>query len=90
MAEAYFWTLGDFYEPQFSLARKIFCKVFLVTSIVDDIYDAYGLFEELELLTQAVRRLVNIMLHKFLLGPYTFSLFIVSTTSIFMSYILLA
>lgn len=56
LAEAYFWTLADVYEPQYSLARKIFSKIFLVTSIIDDIYDAYGMFDELELFTELIHR----------------------------------
>ncbi|GAB2293691.1 hypothetical protein Dimus_027904 [Dionaea muscipula] len=54
--EAYFWSFGPYYEPEYSLARMIFCKVFKVTSIIDDIYDAYGTIDELELFTAAVER----------------------------------
>ena len=28
-------------------------------TVADDIYDAYGTFEELELLTEAIERLIN-------------------------------
>lgn len=54
-AEAYFWILGTYYEPQYSFARKIFNKLFKIVSLVDDTYDAYGTIDELELLTQAVQ-----------------------------------
>nr|ALO69830.1 putative sesquiterpene synthase [Persicaria minor] len=54
--EGYFWTLGPFYEPQFALSRKFFLQVFKVTSIVDDIYDAYGTIDELTAFTKAAER----------------------------------
>ncbi|KAL9271746.1 (-)-drimenol synthase-like protein [Drosera capensis] len=54
--EAYFWSFGPYYEPEYSLARIIFCKIFKMASIVDDTYDAYGTIEELELLTTAIER----------------------------------
>ncbi|GAB4846239.1 hypothetical protein Ancab_025238 [Ancistrocladus abbreviatus] len=56
VAEAYFWSFGPYYEPEYRLARIIFCKVFKMASIIDDIYDAYGTIEELELLTGAIDR----------------------------------
>ncbi|XP_034679562.1 (-)-germacrene D synthase-like [Vitis riparia] len=56
IVEGYFWILGVYFEPQYYLARRILMKVFGVLSIVDDIYDAYGTFEELELFTEAIER----------------------------------
>lgn len=56
VTEGYFWTLGLFYEPQYSLGRFIFLKVLQVLSIVDDLYDAYGTIDELKLLTEAIER----------------------------------
>lgn len=56
LVESYFWILGVYFEPQYSLARDIFAKVFLFTSVMDDIYDSYGTFEELQLLTDAIER----------------------------------
>lgn len=56
IAEVYFWMLGTFYEPQYALGREIFTKLYKMTSVMDDTYDAYGLFEELELYTEAVQR----------------------------------
>ncbi|WRX28347.1 Terpene synthase [Theobroma cacao] len=49
VVEDYFWVLGVYFEPQYSLARRMMAKVIAMTSIIDDIYDAYGTFEELEL-----------------------------------------
>ncbi|KAE8674442.1 (+)-delta-cadinene synthase isozyme XC14 [Hibiscus syriacus] len=54
--EGYFWILGVYFEPQYSYAREILTKILLMISIMDDIYDAYGTYEELELLTIAIQR----------------------------------
>lgn len=56
VVECYFWTLGVFFEPQYSLARTIVAKILSLISILDDTYDAYGTYEELELLTEAILR----------------------------------
>ncbi|KAL9232173.1 hypothetical protein vseg_007312 [Gypsophila vaccaria] len=54
--ECYFWTLGCYYEPQYSLARKIFTRLFMVVQTLDDIYDSYGTFQERQLLIEAIHR----------------------------------
>ncbi|XP_062109832.1 alpha-humulene synthase-like [Humulus lupulus] len=56
IVELYFWILGVYYEPQYSLARNIAIKTIALTSIADDIYDAHGTFDELKLLTEAIDR----------------------------------
>nr|POE67585.1 (-)-germacrene d synthase [Quercus suber] len=56
IVECYFWIVSVDFEPQYSLARKILTKVISTTSIVDDIYDAYGTLEELEPFTEAIER----------------------------------
>ncbi|CAN6575525.1 unnamed protein product [Malus baccata var. baccata] len=56
MVELYFWTTGVFFEPHYSTARKITAKVFAFGVVMDDIYDAFGTFEELEIFTEAIRR----------------------------------
>ncbi|KAK4539106.1 hypothetical protein RGQ29_031971 [Quercus rubra] len=56
IVECYFWILSVYFEPQYSLARKILTKVISMTSILDDIYDAYGTHEELEPFTEAIER----------------------------------
>nr|AGB05610.1 sesquiterpene synthase 1 [Valeriana officinalis] len=54
--ECYFWGLGVYFEPQYSRARKMFVKVINLTSLIDDTYDSYGTFDELDLFTDAVKR----------------------------------
>ncbi|KAJ4726171.1 Linalool synthase [Melia azedarach] len=56
MVECYFWILGVYFEPQYLLGRRILGKVVAMSSIIDDIYDAYGTLEELELFTTAIER----------------------------------
>ncbi|BBN67694.1 hypothetical protein Prudu_155S000300 [Prunus dulcis] len=46
IVELYFWTTG----------RKILNKVIALGTVMDDIYDAFGTFEELEIFTEAIRR----------------------------------
>ncbi|KAF4372248.1 hypothetical protein G4B88_006992 [Cannabis sativa] len=57
IVELYLWILGVYYEPQYCLARNILIKIIALASITDDIYDAYGTLEELELLTHALKGL---------------------------------
>ncbi|KAE8678068.1 Delta-cadinene synthase isozyme A [Hibiscus syriacus] len=56
LVELYFWMLGMYFEPKYSFAREILTKVVTMISIMDDIYDSYGKFEELQLLTDAIQR----------------------------------
>ncbi|XVE80840.1 hypothetical protein DITRI_Ditri15bG0012800 [Diplodiscus trichospermus] len=56
MVECYLWILGMYFEPQYSLGRTFTTKIIAMTSILDDIYDAYGTHEELKLLSKAIHR----------------------------------
>ncbi|KAF3949148.1 hypothetical protein CMV_024945 [Castanea mollissima] len=56
VVECYFWIVAVYFEPRYSLARKILTKVISMTSILDDIYDVYGTLEELEPFTEAIER----------------------------------
>ncbi|XP_068312110.1 (-)-germacrene D synthase-like [Pyrus communis] len=64
VVESYLWALGCYYEPEYSFARMTYGKVTAVLVVIDDIYDVYGTFEELELFTEAVERWdVSAMVH---------------------------
>ena len=54
--EGYFWMLGAYIEPRYALGRNILLKVFKLTSILDDVYDAYGTIDELTVFTKAAIR----------------------------------
>ncbi|PIN02886.1 (-)-germacrene D synthase [Handroanthus impetiginosus] len=56
VVECYFWILSVYFEPQYSLARRILTKVIAMTSVIDDIYDVYGAFDDLQLFTDAIQR----------------------------------
>ncbi|TQD91283.1 hypothetical protein C1H46_023127 [Malus baccata] len=57
LVEVYFcWSMSVYFQPQYSFARRTSCKVTAITSIMDDIYDTHGKFEELELFTEAIER----------------------------------
>ncbi|GJZ32594.1 alpha-isocomene synthase [Tanacetum coccineum] len=57
MVECYFWSLSVFFEPKYSQSRMFLAKVIAVATILDDTYDAYGTYEELEIFTVAVQRI---------------------------------
>ncbi|XP_038711359.1 probable terpene synthase 6 [Tripterygium wilfordii] len=56
IAETHIWSVGIYFEPQYSDARIILTKVIAMISILDDTYDLYGTIEELRLLTPAIQR----------------------------------
>nr|WCC60124.1 terpene synthase [Pityopsis ruthii] len=56
LVELYFWVLGVYFEPQYSRSRIFLTKVIQMAAILDDTYDIYGTYEELEILTKAVQR----------------------------------
>ncbi|KAH1143100.1 hypothetical protein AAZX31_12G130900 [Glycine max] len=56
IVEGSFWILGVYFEPQHSLARRIMLKIVGILTIIDDMYDAYGTIDELELFTNAIER----------------------------------
>ncbi|CAN6691178.1 unnamed protein product [Malus baccata var. baccata] len=57
MVELYFWIVGVYFEPQYSVGRKIMTKASVLLTILDDIYDAFGTFEELIVVfTEAIDR----------------------------------
>ncbi|KAJ9549493.1 hypothetical protein OSB04_022036 [Centaurea solstitialis] len=56
IAEGYFWILAIYFEPQHSDARIFLMKSCHLLVVMDDTYDNYGTYEELELFTEAVQR----------------------------------
>jgi len=59
IVEGCFWTFGVYSEPQYCLARRTLKKAIAMISIIDDIYDAYGTIDELEIFTNAIERSKN-------------------------------
>ncbi|KAI3691298.1 hypothetical protein L2E82_49603 [Cichorium intybus] len=56
LVEGYFWILAVYFEPQYSDARIFLMKTCNLVIILDDTYDNYGTYEELEIFTEAVQR----------------------------------
>ncbi|XVF77159.1 hypothetical protein PTKIN_Ptkin14bG0018800 [Pterospermum kingtungense] len=56
VVECYFWSMGVFFEPQYSLGRKFLGKVTAMASTVDDTYDSYGTYDKLIVYTDAIQR----------------------------------
>ncbi|XVE80270.1 hypothetical protein DITRI_Ditri14bG0126600 [Diplodiscus trichospermus] len=56
LVECYLWMLGVYFEPHYSLGRTFMTKAGALISVMDDMYDAYGTHEELEILTKAIHR----------------------------------
>ncbi|KAK8521190.1 hypothetical protein V6N12_005101 [Hibiscus sabdariffa] len=56
VVEGYLTAVGYYFEPRYALARHIYTKLLLMWVILDDTYDAYATFEELQCLTDAMKR----------------------------------
>ncbi|KAF6153765.1 hypothetical protein GIB67_000998, partial [Kingdonia uniflora] len=56
VTETYYWTLGLYFEPKYSVARIIQTEFTCFITMLDDTYDAYGTFEELQLFTDLLQR----------------------------------
>nr|GEU47769.1 beta-caryophyllene synthase [Tanacetum cinerariifolium] len=56
LVEVYFWAVGTYFEPQYSRARVFLTKVIAMANVLDNTYDAYGSYKELEIFTEAVER----------------------------------
>ncbi|XP_022025245.1 (E)-beta-farnesene synthase [Helianthus annuus] len=56
IVEGYFWILAVYFEPQHSESRIFLMKACNLVIILDDTYDNYGTYEELEIFTKAVQK----------------------------------
>lgn len=56
MVENYIWTIGVLPEPPYGYSRTMNAKVNAFIVIVDDIFDVYGILEELRLFNNIVQR----------------------------------
>ncbi|XP_062119802.1 myrcene synthase, chloroplastic-like [Humulus lupulus] len=52
----FLWKVGVRFEAEFSHFRRVSARLYVLITIIDDIYDVYGTMEELELFTNAVER----------------------------------
>ncbi|XP_004295781.1 PREDICTED: (-)-alpha-pinene synthase-like [Fragaria vesca subsp. vesca] len=56
IVECFFWMMGMYYEPKYSVGRKIGTKLCAMATMLDDIFDSYGTFEELKIFRQVIER----------------------------------
>ena len=56
LVECCIWGIAIYFEPKYSLGRRIIIKVLSVASLLDDTYDTHGTLEELQIFTDAVHR----------------------------------
>ncbi|KAJ6837864.1 (-)-germacrene D synthase-like [Iris pallida] len=56
VGECYFWSLGVWFEPRYSTERLFIAKLGNLVTVIDDIYDAFGTIEELQLFTNVFER----------------------------------
>ena len=54
--ECYFWLLGVHFEPQYSQVILLLTKMIALALVMDDVFDAYGRFEKLQLFTYVIKR----------------------------------
>nr|QBM78971.1 geraniol synthase [Petunia x hybrida] len=56
LPESFFWGVGMAVDPRHGYCRRMVAKLMAMVSAIDDIYDIYGSYDELELFTDAVER----------------------------------
>nr|XP_016437571.1 PREDICTED: (E,E)-germacrene B synthase-like [Nicotiana tabacum] len=54
LVECHFYTVGIYFEPQYSRARELMTKVLAIYTIIDDTYDAFATYDELVPFTDAI------------------------------------
>ena len=59
MMECCFWGLAVYFEPQYRTGRELMAKLIIIMTAIDDTYDAYGTFDELELFTETIERSIS-------------------------------
>ncbi|KAJ3684379.1 hypothetical protein LUZ61_013543 [Rhynchospora tenuis] len=50
------FSVGDYFEPEYSRARIMLTKFYMLMTVLDDTFDIHGTFEECKLLNSAVQR----------------------------------
>ncbi|CAA2986555.1 alpha-farnesene synthase-like [Olea europaea subsp. europaea] len=64
VVESFLWAVGVAFEPEHGSLRKWLTKVIMFILIIDDVYDIYGSWEELECFTSAVNRWNHTEIHQ--------------------------
>ncbi|CAN1810316.1 Alpha-copaene synthase [Linum perenne] len=56
VVECYYWMHAVYFEPKYHLARMLVTKMISTLSLLDDTFDSFATYEEVEVLTQAIQR----------------------------------
>ncbi|GMJ06425.1 sesterterpene synthase 2, terpene synthase 19 [Hibiscus trionum] len=56
LVECYLTAVGYYFEPRYALGRNMYTKMVMMWIVLDDTYDSYATFEELQCLTDAMKR----------------------------------
>ncbi|XP_057812515.1 terpineol synthase, chloroplastic-like [Salvia miltiorrhiza] len=56
VVENYIWNVGLLFEPQYGYPRIMTTKLFILITVIDDIFDVYGTLEETQLFNEAILR----------------------------------
>ncbi|KAH6789932.1 hypothetical protein C2S51_004938 [Perilla frutescens var. frutescens] len=56
VVECFLWTLGGKFQPEYGYSRMMATKVNILITIIDDIFDVYGTWEELQLFNNIIQR----------------------------------
>ena len=70
LVEHFLWALGFQYLPQFSHGRRTLARINCMLTTLDDVYDLYGTLDELELLANAVERLMLMYIPTFVITSF--------------------
>ncbi|CAL1386287.1 unnamed protein product [Linum trigynum] len=57
VVECYYWIYAVYFEPRYHSARIILTKIISMLSLLDDTYDNFGTYDEVEILTTVIQRL---------------------------------
>lgn len=56
VVENYIWNVGLLFQPQYGYPRIMTTKLFILITVIDDVFDVYGTLEETELFKKAILR----------------------------------
>ncbi|KAL6535018.1 hypothetical protein OROMI_026392 [Orobanche minor] len=56
VVENYIWNVGFLFEPQYGYSRIMLTKLYILITVIDDIFDVYGTLEETQLFNDTIQR----------------------------------
>lgn len=59
VVENYLWNVGIIFEPRYGHARVMTAKLFVLITVIDDVFDIYGTLEETQLFNDTIVRYID-------------------------------